>query len=266
MSAPDRLSRPGAGVIAVLDRRGSLVAGTALLVLSVIAGFGNFGAIEALVTPGDAGRTAADIAASETLFRVGIASLLVVVVLDGVVALALYRVFRVVDENLSRLEAALRLTYAAVFAVAVSHLTTTARLVTDDRGRSGLDADQAAAQALVAVDAFGDTWDAALVLFGLHLLVMAWLLHRSGAAPRLLSPLLGLAGVGYVVDGAAAVLTGDSSPVMSTYTFVGEFALAVWLVARAGRTTTTPITIVGDASTGRPLVASGSFPTPEELR
>lgn len=171
-----------------LDRRASLLAGIALLAMSVIAGFGNFGAIEALITPGDAARTAADIAGSETLFRVGIASLLVVVVLDVVVALALYRVFRVVDENLSRLEAALRLTYAAVFAVAVSHLIAAARLVTDDRGLTGLDTDQAAAQALVAVDAFGDTWDAALVLFGLHLLAVAVLLHRSGAAPRLLSP------------------------------------------------------------------------------
>ncbi len=60
----------------VPDRRASLTAGVGLLVMSLLGGFGNFGAIEALVTPGDAARTAADIAASATLFRLGIASLL----------------------------------------------------------------------------------------------------------------------------------------------------------------------------------------------
>jgi hypothetical protein len=63
--------------------------------------------------------------------------------------------------------------------------------------------------------------------------------------------------VGYVVDTVAAVLTGDSSPVLSQYTFVGEFALAVWLTIH-GRRTTTRGTTLGDAPSPAPLLASAA--------
>jgi hypothetical protein len=79
--------------------------------------------------------------------------------------------------------------------------------------------------------------------------MLGWLLHRSGAGPRWLGPLLALAGVGYLVDSSWAVLTGDSSPVMSMYTFVGEFALAVWLVVHGRSRTTSRVTARGDAHT-----------------
>ena len=242
----------------VLDRRASLIAGGGLLVMSVLGGVGNFVAVEALVTPGDAARTAADIAASATLFRLGIASLLAVAVLDIVVSLALYGVFRVVHEHASRLEAALRLTYAAVFAVAISHLHGAARLATS--GSDGLSDQHAAGQALVAIDAFSDTWDTALVLFGLHLLTLGWLLHRSAAAPRWLAPLVALAGVGYLVDSTVAVLTGDPSPVMSMYTFVGEFVLAVWLVKHGSSKPTSQVTPPRGASSPRARLAAASSP------
>jgi hypothetical protein len=246
------------GSSTVLDRRAGLVAGASLLAMSVLGGLGNFGAIEALVTPGDPAQTAADIGASATQFRLGIAALLAVVVLDIVVSVSLYRVFRAVHENASQLAAALRLTYTAVFAVAISHLHGAVRLVTD--GSDGLSDEQAAGHALVAIDAFGDTWDAALVLFGLHLITLAWLLHRSGAGPRWLGPLLALAGLGYLVDSTVAVLTGDSSPVMSMYTFVGEFALAVWLVVHGRTKTTSTSAPVGEATSPAPLSASASRP------
>ncbi|MBC7593341.1 MAG: hypothetical protein H7288_05285, partial [Kineosporiaceae bacterium] len=51
-------------------RTASLVAGTALVLLAVLAGFG-FGAIMPLVTPGDAAATARDISAARPLFLAG---------------------------------------------------------------------------------------------------------------------------------------------------------------------------------------------------
>jgi hypothetical protein len=60
----------------------SLIAGLALALMAALAAFGNFVAIQPLVTPGDAARTAIDISNSEALFRWGIASLIVIAVLD----------------------------------------------------------------------------------------------------------------------------------------------------------------------------------------
>lgn len=107
-----------------------------------------------------------------------------------------------------RLQAWLRLAYAGVLAVAVAYLLEAVRLISD--GSSGLSGDQANVQALLEIEAFGDIWNAGLQLFGLHLLLLGWLTHRSGVAPRVLSVLLAVAGVGYIFDTVAAVLIGDS--------------------------------------------------------
>src|SRR5688500_6497800 len=73
-------------------RNASITAGVALLLMSVVAIFGNVVVVDGLVTEGDAARTATDIMAVQGLFRLGIVSLIVLVALDVVVAWALYRV------------------------------------------------------------------------------------------------------------------------------------------------------------------------------
>ena len=72
-------------------RTASLIAGLALALMAVLAAFGNFVAIQPLVTPGDAAKTAIDISNSEALFRWGIASLILIAMLDIIVAAALLR-------------------------------------------------------------------------------------------------------------------------------------------------------------------------------
>src|SRR5688572_24398707 len=86
-------------------RRAAMLTGAGLLVLAVLAGFGNFVAVGGLVTPGDAARTAADIAASESLFRFGVVALLLAVAIDVAVAWGLYRVFRSVNAGVSMVSA-----------------------------------------------------------------------------------------------------------------------------------------------------------------
>jgi Domain of unknown function (DUF4386) len=91
-------------------------------VLALLAAFGHVGVVDRLIVADDAVRTAADIADSETLFRLGLASLLVAAALDIVVAWALFRVFEPVSRGLSMLTAWFRLAYAGVFVVAIAQL------------------------------------------------------------------------------------------------------------------------------------------------
>ena len=135
-------------------RRASLTAGLALALMVVIAPFGVFGAIGALVTPGDAARTAQDILGSESLFRWGIASLILVVILDIVVAAALLRLFEPVDRSVSIMAAWFRVAYAAVYLVAIVQLVIALGLLDDP------------AQALRAVNAYDTIWHVGLILFG----------------------------------------------------------------------------------------------------
>jgi hypothetical protein len=141
-----------------------------------------------------------------------------VVVLDVVVACALYRVFTPVDRTLSLLAAAFRLVYSAVFMVALGSL---------------LDALRHLDQVLDHIDAFSDLWTAGLGLFGVHLLLLGYLAFRSSQLPSWLGVLLAIAGFGYLADGFGVLFGLDLA--VSTYTFLGELLLAVWLLIRARR-------------------------------
>jgi hypothetical protein len=215
-------------------RRAGLVAGVGILAVAALAAFGNFAAVQGLITNGDAAATARDIAASEGIFRLGVVSLYLVVALDVLVAWALFRVFRPVHEGLSRLAAWLRLAYASVFLVALAQLAGVPDLLST-RTSSAFTPEQVDAMALAKVDTFTDIWTAGLLLFGLHLLALGYLTWRSGQMPRLLGVLLAIAGLGYAYDTVVAVLSDGSPFAVSTVTFVGEFLLAVWLVVRHGR-------------------------------
>lgn len=160
-------------------RKASITAGTGLLLMSALAGFGYQVAVKGLVTEGNATRTATKIMAHQDLFRFGILSLFLVVALDVIVALALYRVFSPVSERISKLAAWLRIAYAGIFAVAISQLISALHLLNSTQHSTGPGTAHAHAQALQRINNFTDIWDAGLILFGLYLLLIAYLTYRS---------------------------------------------------------------------------------------
>lgn len=140
-------------------RRASIIAGIGLILMAVLAIFGNFVVLENLVTQGDATQTANDIMNSEGMFRFGIVSLFVVIVLDVVVAWALFTVFEPVSRSLSLLTAWFRVVYAGVFLIAVSELVGVLNLLNNAEALSGFSTEQIHAQALLRINAFYDIWD-----------------------------------------------------------------------------------------------------------
>lgn len=213
-------------------RNAGLAAGIALLVLATVSTFGYLVAVKGLVTPGDPAQTAKDITESRGLFRLGIASLYLVIPLDIVVGWALYRVFSPVNTSLSMLAACLRIAFAVVFMVAISQLVGALRLLDHDDYLAAVSPDQLHAQALQAINAFTDVWHAGLFLFGLHLLVVGYLAFKSGYVPRLIAVLVVINGLSYAVDTFGTVLSPGTWTDTATFTFIGELLLGLWLVIR----------------------------------
>jgi hypothetical protein len=212
----------------------ALVAGVAVLVLAALSAVAILVVVDGLVITGDAARTATDIMASEGTFRLAVAGLYFVVVLDIVAAWALFQFFAPVDSWLARLAAWLRVAFAVVFLVAISQLAAVPGMLSDAGYRDAFGQQQLQAQAMVKLEAFDHTWMAALLLFGAHLALLGYLAYRSGYVPRLIGVLLVISGAGYAFDTFSSVLSADPV-VVTTFTFLGEFLLAVWLVVRGGR-------------------------------
>jgi hypothetical protein len=155
-------------------------------------------------------------------------SLFFVAALDVVVAWALCRVFTPVSEAISKLAAGLRIAYAGIFVIAISRLVGVLSLLGTNPQPTAI---------LGRINSFTNIWDAGLVLFGLHLLLIAYLAYRSGYVPKVLGVLLAVAGLGYLFDSLSVALTHGSSTPVSSFTFFGEFLLALWLVIFGRRVT-----------------------------
>src|ERR1700693_4940497 len=97
----DRASRDGARDQTI--RRAGIVAGSALLVVTVLSVFAFIVVIKGLVVDGDAAKTASNIVDSEDHFRIAVACFALVAVLDVVVAWALRVFFAPVSDLVSNL-------------------------------------------------------------------------------------------------------------------------------------------------------------------
>jgi hypothetical protein len=224
------------------------VAAFSLLFMALLAPFAHFGVLQTLVVPAEAATTTANILGSAGLFRAAIAALLIVSILDVVVAWALYVLLRPVNEILALLVAWLRVAYAAVFAYALVNLLDVAQLlnggpVSASAGPSEL----MQAQVASSVASFANGLDLALAIFGLSLVGLGALILKSVDFPRLLGALVILAGVGYLADSFGTILVPGYSLTVSTFTFVGEALLIVWLfwiAIKAPRRSESPRTAV----------------------
>jgi hypothetical protein len=206
-----------------ISRTTGWIGGVALLLIAVLAGFGNFGVLTPLITDGDAIATAHDIAGSQLLFRVGVLCMAIAAVLDLVVAAALLALLEPVNRMLAVTAAWFRVAYSAVFFVAIAQLASVPTLLDEP------------VLALHALESYEIVWRSGLMLFGVHLLLVGYLAYRSGFMPRVLGALLAIAGVGYVVDGVGTLLVADFTPTLSTFTFIGEVALIGWFIVTAIR-------------------------------
>jgi len=221
-----------------LTTRGAArIAGVGLLAMAALAILGTVGTQNPIVA-GDAARTASNIINGEFLFRMGVGGWLVVAVLDVVVALALYVVLKPVSQPLSALAAWFRLVYAAIFVASIANLLLAVHILTDAAYKA-LEPAQLHAQAMLALDAFKNGWALGLLLFGVSLGLLGHLVYVSSYTPKLLGVLLLIAGTAYVVANLGKVLFpeygGTLDAIAAGPAAIGELALAIWLLARAGR-------------------------------
>ncbi|MGR0219933.1 DUF4386 family protein [Agromyces sp. ZXT2-6] len=141
-------------------------------------------------------------------------AVLVIAVLDVIVGVALYPILRPGGELIAQVAAALRVAYGAAFAVAAGALLEPA-----DPER------------------FQAMWDAALFVFGLHLLAVGIAAVRASSIPTWIGVLVLIAGAGYAIDAVSVALAPSAPLGIGQFVFVGEVVLLVWLIGWGGRRT-----------------------------
>ncbi len=216
-------------------RKAALVAGWGLLIMTIFAVFAIYFVFQNLIVPGDATTTANNIMASEMLFRIGICSILIVLICDVVVAWALYVFLKQVNKNLSLLAAWLRLVYAAMLGIGLLNLVIVLILLSGANYLAVFETDQLHAQVLLFLNAFNDVWALGLIVFGFHLVTLGYLVFKSNYIPKVLGVLLILAGFSYLIDYFGKFLVPNFDVPISMVLGWGELIFMFWLLFKGGK-------------------------------
>lgn len=199
----------------------------------ILAGiFAEFVVRGSLVVDEDPLATARNIAESPGLFRVGIGADVLMIVLDVVVAIGLFRLLRDADRRLALAAMALRLVQGAVIVWSLFNLVEALGFARDAVS-GGATLAGPAQQALDAVERHALGYDAGLIAFALSCLVLGRLLAISGLVPRLLAIGMSVTGGVYLAGSLAALFApGLSAAIEPLYVvpLVVELSFAALLV------------------------------------
>jgi hypothetical protein len=226
----------------IAPRTGARIAGFGLLAMAVLGIFANFFVLESLIIEGNAANTIANIEESHGVFRLGIVALIIVALLDVLVAMGLYIVLKAGNASLALLATFFRMVYAGIFGAAIFNLAVASQLIEGTGNLAAFQPDEISTQIMVALDTFRAGWAIGLIFFGLHLVILGYVVFRSGFMPKIIGVLLIIASFGYLVDSFAQILMPNYSEFETLFLIlvaipgiIGELSLMGWLLLRGAR-------------------------------
>lgn len=219
----------------IINRRQmAKLAGWSLIAMAIVAGIGYGYAFGTIYVKDDSAATLGNILQQRAMLPIVITTYSIMLLLDVVVAWALYKFFLTTNPVLAKLSAWLRVVYCVWLAVAILQLY----YAQDLSAMKGADANVV----MCYIDCFLGVWSQGLIVFGMHLLLIGALACRTAAIPKLISGLAFFAGlaymgtnilqqtwVGYMLHKATV------EAVLSLPMALGELLLAVWLIRKGGK-------------------------------
>jgi small-conductance mechanosensitive channel len=192
--------------------------------------------------PDNPAATVGNIVNSDVLFRSGLVAFIIVLIADVVVAWALYVFFQRTSRELSLVAAWFRLLYVAIAAAALLNTLVVLKLVDGTGYSTALEKEQRDAQVMLSLDTYNYGFFLGLVSFGVHLLLLGFVMVKSDYAPSILGILVALAGLGYVMINLARVVLPNYRDyedllllLLVVLALPGEFGLVGWLLWRGGK-------------------------------
>ena len=229
------------GIATPSPRTASRIAGIGYAIIFVLAIFANFIVRQGLIDPDSAATTFANIAESEFLFRAGMVSFLAVFIVDVMIAWALYILFKAVSKEVSLLAAWFRLVYTVFLGVALIFFFMVLDLVSGAAYLTAFEPGQLDGHVTLLLNAFNYAWLIGLAGFGIHLMLLGYLMIASGKAPKTLGIFLVIAGVAYVFDTLANTLVSNYMEyetiflvIVAVPSVVAELWFTVWLLTKGG--------------------------------
>jgi hypothetical protein len=212
------------------------IAGVLYLVIFIVYPLSAFIGKASIVVAGDPTATVENIQASEAMFRIGIAGEAVIFLVEIIMAGILYELLKPVSTALSLAAAFSRLAEAVVQAVNLLPSILALILVSGAGYLSVFDGGQMSA----LVSLFMESFDYMIMVwgffFGLHLVLLGYLVKKSDYFPGILGILLVLGGVGYLSQSFGAFVAPQMDALLANVVFVlavpSELAFTLYLLIK----------------------------------
>ncbi|MFQ5401544.1 MAG: DUF4386 domain-containing protein [Anaerolineae bacterium] len=188
---------------------------------------------------GDAAATAANIRASESLYRSGVVSYLIVFLSEIGATILLYKLLAPVNKTVAMLMMANRLMQAAVHAVNLINFIFPLILLGGGDYLTAFTAAQIDSFALLFTDAHYYGVLVSEAFFAVSLFLLGYLVVKSELFPGILGIMLAIAGAGYVLDSFGIFLMPQHAALFANIMFapaiIAELSFTLWLLIKGIR-------------------------------
>jgi Domain of unknown function (DUF4386) len=212
------------------------VAGVLYLMVIALGALGEAVVRGSIVVPGNATATAANLRSMEWLWRLGVAGEVVLLTCAIALALILYILLRRVSRDLALAAVVFNLVSIAIEGVAAVSLAAALLPLMSAPYLNAFAPEQISALAMLSVRTHTAGFGIALIFFGAECVILGYLIYRSGYMPRSIGVLMEIAGICYVINSFALLLSPPLSsrlfPAILIPPLVAELSLAVWLLVK----------------------------------
>ena len=212
------------------NKRQGLLTGYSIILMALIAGFVYGFVHKTIHIPGDFELTAKALQDNFVSYKLGLSSWILIFILDIIVSIGIYGIYKDIQKKLAVLTSGLRVIYTLFLGGAVVQLSIP--LVNSNER----------ANSLSYFDSFEKIWSLGLIIFGFHLLSLGAICFKSKFTPKFWNILLSFGGVCYILVHTLksffphlSNITSTIESVLITPMALSEIGFAVWLIVKATR-------------------------------
>lgn len=212
------------------------IGGVIYLLIIILGGIDEAFIRSRLIVPGDVMTTTHNIIASKALFRRSIVGDLIMQVCDIPSIVIFYVLLKPVSKSLSLLAAFFNLVQTAILGLNKIYLLTTLSFLEGADYLKVFDPHQRQALAYLSLDLHESGYGIGLLFFGFTCIITGYLMFRSGYFPRFVGVLQVIAGLSYITNSIAQILSpavaAEIFPILMVLAFIGELTTCLWLLVK----------------------------------
>lgn len=210
------------------------ISGIAYLMIFISGFYANFAVLESLLDINNPSITTTNFINNHSQFGNGLLGFVIMLFFDALLVWSLFGLTKSISKNISYLASFFRLLHALFFGIALFKLWNIYQLTFNASNSVALQN-----RVLKLLLDFDTLWTVGLLFFGIHLIVVGYLVIKSHYIPKALGLLLFLAAVGYIIDGMAKLFMPNYFDYKEIFevivimpSIIGEFSFTVWLLIK----------------------------------